>query len=82
MMLEGNDFEGCWLALVVDATARARARVSVATVESRAHRVQSGGSFVPGHSDLMADTVTATSRALFRYATISWVLGPEAFGTY
>lgn len=43
MVLEGSDSEGRWLALVVDATA---ARVSVATVESRAHRVQSGGSFV------------------------------------
>ena len=45
MMLEGNDFEGCWLALVV---AAATARVSVATVESRAHWVQLGSSFSQG----------------------------------
>jgi len=47
MMLEGNDFEGCWLALVV-AAAAATARVSVATVESRAHWVQLGSSFGQG----------------------------------
>ena len=41
MMLKGIDFEGCLLALVVAATAR----VSVATLESRARRVQSGCSF-------------------------------------
>ena len=37
-MLEVNDFEGCWLALVVAATVQ----VPVATVESRAQWVQLG----------------------------------------
>ena len=51
MMWDGNDFEGCWLSLVV--APPSGPRVSVATVESRAHRVQLDSSFLFGQGSLI-----------------------------
>ena len=55
MMWDGNDFESCWLSLVV----APGPRVSVATVESRAHRVQLDSSLLVrlGRSDLLILTL-------------------------